>query len=441
MSNRSIYGAYGIRGIWGKDLDEKIARDLGRAFAEYLKPKRVAVARDGRMSSPAMSRALIDGLRGQGVDVVDIGLIPIDAFYFAIDHFKFDGGAMVTASHNASEWNGVKFVDGNAQLLTGNKNKELGALIANGFSPDSNVGTLTEQRVIDDFVAFILSIAGFKGGRRLTVVVDPGNGAASAVLPALFAVLPFEWSVINGEIDGTFPGRGPDPKAKGVLEALGRVVVERRADVGIAFDADGDRMFLVDDKGRALIGEETGILLARYLLASRPGSSFVYNVVCSHSVRDLIALAGGVPVRTGVGSVYMMPEIARSNAVMGIETSGHYILREYHMLDSGLAPAALALAALAAETRPLSVIRAGLDPYAHDRVDLLVEHPEDKIERVRVRYRDAILDELDGTTVEYPDWWFNIRMSKSEPYLRITIEAKKRDDMERHFKELLALIG
>lgn len=437
----TIYRPYGIRGIWGKDLDEKISRDLGRAFAVYQKPKRVAVARDGRPSSPAMTRALIDGIRSQGVDVVDIGLIPVDAFYYAVDRFQFEGGAMVTASHNTSEWNGVKFVDGKAQLLTGDRNKELGRIIERGIPDHGTTGTLVAQDVIADFVGFIVSVGNFDRCKRLKVVVDPGNGAACAVLPALFERIPFEWSGINMEVDGMFPGRGPDPKAKGVLETLGREVVTRHADVGVAFDADCDRMFLVDEKGDALIGEETGILLARHILKDRPSANFVYNVVCSHSVPELVAAAGGVPVRTGVGSVFMKPAIERSAAVMGIETSGHYILRDYNQLDSGLAPAALALAALAAETRPLSIIREGLDPYAHDRADLLVDYPEQKMERVRERYREAILDELDGTTVEFPDWWFNIRMSKSEPYLRVTIEAKQRDVMERNLREILALIG
>lgn len=437
----TIYRPYGIRGVWGTDLDETITRDLGRAFAVYQKPKRVAVARDGRLSSPAMTCAIIDGLRSQGVDVVDIGLIPVDAFYFAVDRLQFDGGAMVTASHNTSEWNGVKFVDGKAQLLTGDRNKEIGRIIARGIPDVAHDGAYSEQNVIDGFVEFIVSAAELHRCRPLRIVVDPGNGAVGTVLPVLLQRTPFEWSGINMEIDGMFPGRGPDPKAKGVLEALGREVVARHADVGVAFDADGDRMFLVDEKGHALIGEETGILLARHLLKQHPGSSFVYNVVCSHSVPDLVAAAGGVPVRTGVGSVFMKPGIERSKAIMGIETSGHYILRDYNQLDSALLPAALALAARAADERPLSVIREGLDPYAHDRADLLVDHPEERMERVRQHYHEAILDELDGTTVEYPDWWFNIRMSKSEPYLRVTIEAKRCDVMERHLHEILALIG
>ncbi len=436
----SIFGSYGIRGIWGKDLDATIARDLGRAFAVYQKPKRVAVARDGRLSSPEMCRAVVDGLRSQGVNVVDIGVIPVDAFYHSVAHLKLDGGAMITASHNPSEWNGVKFVDGDAQLLTGDKNVELGKIIERGIPDVDSIGTFSTREVIDEFVDFLISVADLKRCRPLNVVVDPGNGATSAVLLSLFARAPFKWSGINMDIDGRFPGRGPDPKAKGVLEALGRTVAERRADVGIAFDADGDRMFLVDDLGHALSGEETGILLARHFLMERPGASFVYNVVCSHAVRDLITAGGGIPVRAGVGSLHMKPAIARTNAVMGIETSGHYILREYNQLDSGLAPAMVALAALAAESRPLSKLREDLDPYAHDHQDLRVVDPMVTMELIRTKYRDAILDELDGVTVEYPDWWCNVRRSNTEPLLRVTIEAKKREVMEQHFKELLALI-
>ena len=440
--NRSIYGAYGIRGIWGTDIDGILAVKLAKAYVTMKKPGRVGVGRDGRVSSNDFAEAIIVGMRDAGVDVVDFGMIPVDAFYFAVDRYKCDGGAMVTASHNPSEWNGVKFVDDHAQLLVGEQNRALGRIAERGeFEVASgHQGFYEEIDVVPDFVTFIRAVVDFTGTRRLKVVIDPGNGVAARTAVALMHTLPFEWSGINMEVHGLFPGRGPDPKEKGALEVLGRAVRERGADVGIAFDADGDRMFLVDERGSELIGEETGIILARTFLAHNPGVHIVYNVVCSHIVPEMITAAGGIPVRAGVGSVNMVPAIVRSRAIMGIETSGHYILREYNYVDSGLLPAAFALRALSSDGRPLSKIREGLDPYAHDRVELRIDDSSRALETIRRRFSDGICDELDGVTVEYPDWWFNVRPSRSEPYLRLTIESKRRDDMERRRDGLVRII-
>ncbi|MFH0828883.1 MAG: phosphomannomutase/phosphoglucomutase [Candidatus Kerfeldbacteria bacterium] len=438
----SIYGSYGIRGIWGKDIDSILAVKLAKAYVTMKKPGRVGVGRDGRVSSNDFAEAIIVGMRDVGDDVVDFGLVPVDAFYFAVDRYKCDGGAMVTASHNPPEWNGVKFVDARAQLLVGEKNSALGHIAEQGtFVPvSSHFGSYSEIDVIPDFTSFIVQAVDFTRVRSLRVVIDPGNGVSAPAAVALMHALQYKWSGINMDVHGLFPGRGPDPKEKGALVGLSRAVRDRGVDLGISFDADGDRMFLVDERGSELIGEETGIILARMFLTEHPGAHIVYNVVCSRIVPEMITAAGGIPIRAGVGSVNMVPAIVRSKAVMGIETSGHYIQRKYNCIDSGLLPAAFALRAIATDGRPLSKIREGLDPYAHDRVELHIEDHSKALDTIRQRFSDGIRDELDGITVEYPDWWFNVRPSRSEPYLRLTVEAKHRDDMERHRDELVRII-
>lgn len=438
--DQSIFGSYGIRGIWGETLDTDIGRVLGRAFAAYLHPTRVLVARDGRLSSPELSAALIDGLQTAGVDVIDIGVVPIDAFYHAVANAHVDGGAMITASHNPSQWNGVKFTDGNAQLLTGSRNKELGMYAEQFPAPAARRGSYEQQNVVNAFCDFLIGAAGLASCRERMIVVDPGNGATAAVLSSFLDRTPFAWHGIHMDIDGRFPGRGPNPKDCGALEPLARAVREYHADVGIAFDADGDRMFLVDNEGQPMPAEVTGILLAQRLLKARPGASFVYNVVCSHAVPELIRRAGGIAVRAGVGSVNMKPAIEKSQALMGIETAGHYILREYNYIDSGLLPAAFALRLIAESDRPLSELRAGLDLYAHDSIDLTVADPARSSAAIRTVHGAALVDELDGITVEYPDWWFNVRMSKTEPILRVTVESHDPAQLERRIQELRTLV-
>ncbi len=439
---RSIYGSYGIRGIWGTDIDETIGIKLAKAYVTRWKPKRIAIGRDGRVSSEALSDALADGFRESGVNVVDIGQVPVDAFYFTVACYKLDGGAMATASHNPSEWNGVKFVDGGAQLLIGGQNRELGKIVDGGsFTPVSaHEGHYEEVDAIPDFVGYIISNVDLAHARPLKIVIDPGNGPVARVAPVLFKRTPFEWSGINMEVNGLFPGRNPDPKKPGALDALGSAVRDRGADVGVAFDADGDRMFLVDERGVPLTGEATGLVLARSFLERNPGAHIVYNVVCSHAVPEMVRSWGGTPVRAGVGSVNMRPALERSHGVIGIETSGHYIIPKLNFIDSGLVPMAYALKEISDRGMPLSKLAVELDPYSHEFIDMPCDDVEAAVRRIRGTHGSAILDEIDGITVEYRDWWFNVRMSNTEPLLRVTVEAKDRATMERQRDALLALV-
>ena len=241
-------------------------------------------------------------------------------------------------------------------------------------------------------------------------------------------------------MDGLFPDRGPDPKLPGALDALSREVRRQGADAGIAFDADGDRMFLVDDQGQALSGETTGIIIALQVLKKRPGSAFVYNVVCSRAVPERITAAGGRAIRIGVGSVWTLPALKEHQAFMGIETSGHYIQRELNFLDSGIVPMVLALNAIVATDRPLSALANDLDPYFHDFIDLHHDDIPGAMAAYRIAFADGKQDELDGLTVEYPTWWFNVRPSNSEPLLRLTIETNTKEELAVRREAVLKVI-
>lgn len=439
MAN-SIYGAYGVRGIWGETLTVPVIRDIIAAYASAVQPTTVLCGRDARTSGPEIQTAVMDTLQAWGVNVIDIGVVSIDALDYATEFLGVDGGVHVTASHNPPQWNGLKLRRAHAKTLVGEEIKGLEKVVAAGLSVPvgTQPGSRTVKDISGDYVNMVKSK--FRGQRQLKVVVDPGNGATSELVAKVLDSIGVTWSGIHMTMNGLFPDRGPDPKLPGALDALAKKVVEEKADVGVAFDADGDRMFLIDEQGKALLGETTGILIAREILKQQPGATFVYNVVCSRATPELITAAGGKAVRVGVGSVRILPAIRALGAVMGIETSGHYIQRDLNCLDSGIVPMVLALNAIAGQDKPLSKLSAGLDPYFHEFLDLKHDDVQGALKRVRSAFANAQQDELDGLTVSYPTWWCNARPSNTEPLLRLTIEAKTADELARRRVEILKIV-
>jgi phosphomannomutase len=439
-----LFKAYDIRGIAGQSLTGDLAEAIGRAFVAYLKPRRVAVGRDVRVSGPELSAALVRGITASGCDVVDIGVCTSDALYFAVAHFGFDGGAMVTASHNPPEWNGFKFARANAAPLHSNEGIEQirDLVAAGGFVDASKPGTVTVRDVHAEYLAKVLSFGTLAQKRRLTVVVDPGNATAGAFLPALMKRLPFEMSGIHMELDGTFPGRNPNPLIAGAIDPLARTVRKRKADVGVAFDADADRMFLVDERGELVRGDMLLAILAKPFLAREPGAAIVYNLICSHATPEAIAAAGGRPIRSRVGHAYIKPAMRREDAILGGEVSAHFFFRDFWFADSGLSAMVAALNYLASQEQPLSSLVAGIAKYARgDEINTRVEDIPGTIERIAARFADGKQNREDGLTVEYPDWWFNVRPSNTEPLLRLTVEAANTAELKRRQGEVLAFIS
>ena len=439
----TIFKTYDIRGIWGQNLNAEIAEKIGQAYATFLKPKRVVCGRDVRVSGPEFQEAVIRGMRSMGVDVTDIGVVTSDALYFSVAKYGFDGGAMVTASHNPPEWNGIKFTRDLAKPIVGAENQELAKLVmTNAFqSGKDGQGSLETMNIEPDYLAQIHSFDSGNSGRKLKVVVDPGNGTVTRFLENVMSTLPYDWSAINNTPDGTFPGRNPNPLAPGALDGLGEAVRSRQADVGVAFDADADRMFLTDELGNRIFGDVLLVLLAKQFLKKYPGSPITYNLICSHMVPEEILKASGKPIRTQVGHADIKQTMRKNNAPFGGEIAGPFYYRDHYFVDSGLVSMVVALDFLRQQGQPLSELVKAIDIYAHDaEVNSKVDDVKATIAKIKAVHQAAIRDEIDGITVEYPTWWFNVRASNTEPLLRLTVEAKTKEEMVMHREELLELI-
>jgi len=442
--DRSIFKTYDIRGIYGEGLTETVAEAIGRAYATYIQPKQVAVGRDVRVSGQSLMEAFIRGVCSMGVDVVDIGVVTSDALYFTVAKYRFDGGAMITASHNPPQWNGIKLTRDQAIPIIKDENQTLADLVEReAFQPvRPGTGQRTSRDIQSEYIQQVVSFSGFgRASRRLKVVIDPGNGTTIRFLPDIMRQLPVDWTWINEQPDGNFPGRNPNPLAEGALDELGRQIVQQSADVGVAFDADADRMFLVDERGRRVSGDVLTALLAKEFLKQHPGSTIVYNLICSRMVPEEITKAGGTPVRSPVGHAFIKPIMRERNAVFGGEISGHFFFRDHYFVDSGLVAMVVALSYLANQPTKLSELAQAIDIYAHEaEVNTKVADIPGTLARLKEKYSDGKLDESDGITIEYPDWWFNARPSNTEPLLRLTVEAKTPDVMQKRREEILAVI-
>lgn len=421
-----LFKAYDIRGIVPDELDPDIAYKIGRATALYLDAEQIAVGRDMRVSSPALASALIQGIRDQGVDVTDIGLISTDGLYFAVGKFGFDGGVMITASHNPPEYNGFKLCGREARALS--MDQGIGEIrdlvIANEFADPGKPGDLVERDVTEEFIEHALSMIDVDALRPLTVVVDAGNGMGGKILPSVFERIPCNLVPMFFELDGTFPNHLANPLEPGNIVDLQREVVARGADLGAAFDGDADRMFLIDDHGDFVDGTMVTAMVSKVMLEKHPGSAIVYNLINSRTVPELIESGGGRPIRSRVGHSFIKALMREHDAIFGGEHSGHFYFRDNWYADSGLIALLTVLELLSKEQKSLREVLEPLDKrYRSGEINFEVADQAAVVERVRQEFRDAEIDELDGLTVGYPDWWFNLRASNTQPLLRLNVEA------------------
>ncbi|MCS6803122.1 MAG: phosphomannomutase/phosphoglucomutase [Chloroflexota bacterium] len=439
----TIFKAYDIRGIYPTQLNEEVARAIGRAFVTFLGAETVIVGRDMRTSGPALFAAVTDGIRMQGADVIDIGMVSTDQYYFACSKFGCPG-MMVTASHNPKEYNGFKMVKQMPYLLSGEEGiQDLRRLVERGHFPaPRRVG---EQRAVDlqdEFVAALLRFVDVRAIKPLKVVVDTANGTVGPALTKLYAALPVTLIPMYFEPDGTLPHHGLDP-----LQPENRAEIEARvpqegADVGFAFDGDGDRFFVIDDRGRFVPGDFITALLAQYLLRKHPGSRIVYDVRSSWAVPTLIREAGGIPLVERVGHAFIKRRMAQENALFAGELSGHYYFRDFNFADSGMIPSLLMLELLSTSGKRLSELLAPLETtyFVSGEINSRVADAAAKMEAIAERYRDGKVERIDGVSVSYDDWHFNVRASNTEPLLRLNLEALSREKMEEKRDELLAFI-
>jgi phosphomannomutase len=443
-----IVKAYDVRGTVPEQLDAEVAYALGVGFAEFVQTSQVVVARDMRPSGPELNDAFVDGVMSCGVDVIDIGLASTDLMYFASGSLDMPG-MVLTASHNPAGYNGMKFCQSGArpigiesglaqirhtahQVLTGKRSGNSAVLR----------GRHQRRELLEQFVDHVLSFIDPRLLSPMKVVADTANGMGGLVVPAVFERLEMiDLEVMYGELDGTFPNHPADPLQPANQRDVQARVLSGGFDLGLAFDGDADRVFVVDEQGRGLSGSATTALLAAAILRTEPGATVLHNLICSRAVPETIREHGGIPLRTKVGHSYIKKVMADTGAVFGGEHSAHYYFAKNYRADSGLIATLVLLEELSRLGKPLSQVRTSVERYAASgEINTKVDDVAAVIDGVAEEFADFHQDRLDGLTVDCGSWWFNLRASNTEPLLRLNLEAADRDQCDLRVADLLALI-
>jgi phosphomannomutase len=437
------FKAYDVRGLYSEELDEEGAHAIGRAYVEQFGPKQIAVGRDMRLSSPSMAAALIDGAVAGGADVLDLGMVGTEMVYFAVGELRLDGGVCVTASHNPKQYTGMKIVRAGALPVGG----ESGLLDVRDralkpFGPPVTRGRAEAKDIWDQFVDKVLSFVGVSAIKPLKVVIDAANGMAGAMLPPVLERLPIVAVTCYFEPDGSFPNHEPNPLLPENREFIVAKTLEEQADLGVAYDGDADRCFFVDDTGEFVPGDFVTALLAESILEKERGGSVIYDVRASRAVPQTIERAGGTALMNRVGHAYIKHRMRHEDAVFGGEVSAHYYFRDFSQADSGVVPFLLLVELISKSGRKLSEL---LAPYRErffltGEINTPVADVALKLEELEERYSDGTVTHLDGISVDYDDWHFNVRPSNTEPLLRLNLEAFSQEQMERKRDEVLDVI-
>ena len=443
----AIVKAYDIRGIVPEQLDASAAYAFGVAFAKFTNASAIVVAHDMRPSGPELVDAFQRGALAHGVDVTNVGLASSDLLYYASGKFNMPG-AMFTASHNPAQYNGIKCCLAGARSIgIDNGLREMlvtatAVLDGKEPAPAGKAGTLSHINLLSEFVDHVVRFIQADTLRPLKIVADTANGMGGLVVPAVFERLSaFELEVMYGELDGTFPNHPADPLQPANQRDLQARVLAGGFDVGLAFDGDADRVFVVDEKGRGMSGSTTTALLATRFLRTHPGATILYNLICSRAVPEVIAELGGKGIRTKNGHSFMKQIMAETGAVFAGEHSGHYYFADNYRADSGLIATMGVLGEMCHTGKSLSQIREPLERYASSgEINTTVKDIHAVIERIALDYASYSQDRVDGLTVDCGSWWFNVRASNTEPLLRLNLEASTRDECDEHVVELLASI-
>lgn len=437
-----IFKAYDVRGVVPDDLDADIARRIGSAYARWSGAPAIAIGRDCRISSPELAEALARGITAAGTDVVDVGLASTDLLYFASGYLDVPG-IMLTASHNPKMWNGMKFCRAGAAPVGQDTGLREIAEMTDAAEPPplERRGNVEARDLLGPYVEHVLSFIDAAALRPLKVVADTANGMGGLVLPAVAARLPIELIHLYPELDGTFPNHPADPIDPANQEDLKAAVLEHGADIGLAFDGDADRVFVVDELAQGVSGSEITALVAKAMLAKHPGATVVHNVITSWTVPEVIAESGGKAVRTRVGHSFIKQVMADTDAIFGGEHSGHYYFRDNYRADSGLIAAVIVLEQLSrAGTEMSEALRPFRRYSASGEINSRVADTAAATERIASAHADGDQDRLDGLTISYADWWCNVRPSNTEPLLRLNVEARTPEMLEEKTSALLALI-
>ncbi len=447
-----IFKAYDVRGVVPDELDARSAYAIGAAFAAFALAEsgahRVLVAHDMRTTGEELSRAFIAGASSTGAGVVDLGLASTDMSYFASG--KLDApAAMLTASHNPARYNGVKMSLAGARPIGRDTGlAEICRLADEGLEAAPGDGAVASVAsdphverldLLGEFAEHVRSFVELSALAPLRIVADTANGMGGLVAPAVFAGLPFDVELLFGELDGTFPNHPADPIQVENLADLRARILSSGADVGLAFDGDADRVFLVDERGEPVSGSTTTAIVAHAILAKNPGATILYNLICSHTVPEVVAESGGVAIRTQVGHSFIKKVMADTGAVFGGEHSGHYYFRDNYRADSGIIAALIVLEVLSRSGQSLSELRKPFERYADSgEINTEVARPQEVVDAIAARYGalGATLDRLDGLTADLGQWWFNLRPSNTEPLLRLNVEAPDAAALAAHLDEV-----
>jgi len=436
-----VFKAYDVRGLYPGEINEQMSEQIGGAIARFLNAKTMVVSRDMRLSGEKLSRALIQGILTAGSDVIDCGLLSTDANYFAIATLEASGGVQVTASHNPAEYNGFKVSRESAIPMGSDSGLDNVKRIALGppLRPSRDRGRLEKADILPRYASHVLSF--IRNPASFKVAIDAGNGMAGKMLPPILAKLPLEVVPLYFELDGSFPNHEANPLKPENMEALQAAVRAKGCDFGVAFDGDADRCMFTDETGRIIPSDLMTALLASRLLERSKGAAVCYDLRSSRVVAEEIRKHGGVPVIERVGHAFMKATMRRRNAVFGGELSGHYYFRDNFFADSGAIAFMELINVLSAARRPLSELLQPLRRYfATGEINFEVENKDEKMRRLADVFKDGKVSKLDGVTVEYDDWWFNVRASNTEPKLRLNLEAANQELMEQSKKRVMDVI-
>jgi phosphomannomutase len=453
--NESIFKAYDIRGVYPDQIDEEAAWRIGHATARFLQSKlegyargqtksqSIVVGRDMRAHSPSLAQALIEGMTALGANVIDIGMIDTPQIYFAINHLGACGGVQVTASHNPPQYNGCKISGQRATPVgedTGLRDiKHIAMAMASRISSGST-GQIVAENLTEPYKRHVRNFLN-SNPKPLKIVIDASNGMAGKWVPLLFDDLALDIIPMNFEHDGSFV-HDPNPLVEENLSSLKAEVVAKKADIGICFDGDADRLIVIDENGQSIGCDILTALLAQYFLQKHPGSTIVYDLRSSRAVKETVESLGGVARRERVGHAFMKKVLKESNAVFGGELSGHFYYRDNFFADSGMLTLVHLLNIFSATDQKMSELIEPLETYSSSgEINFEIEDKEGVMRQMAEKFHDGQTDYLDGVTVQYDKWWFNCRASNTEPLLRLTVEAENDDMLQSKMDELMAMLG
>jgi phosphomannomutase len=446
--NADIFKAYDVRGVYPTELDEQIFKQIGRAFVAFLKARRIGVGRDMRLSSPSLSAAFIEGAREQGADIVDFGMIATDMLYYGVATENLDGGAQITASHNPKQYNGCKMVGkGNIPLSGDSGISDIRDMIAANTIPPpaSKSGGISAVSLLHGYAKHVMSFIDPSIIKPFNTVLDAGCGMGGLVAPELFKALPCKTTRLCFGIDGTFPTHEANPLIEENRRDIVERVVKEKADIGIAWDGDADRCFFIDGDGEFVSGDFVTALLAEAFLLKEPGATVIYDLRASNAIKDVAARDGGKAFMNRVGHAFFKGRMRETNAVFGGEVTGHYYFRDNFFCDNGFIPALLMLELMSKKNKSLKQL---LEPlrakyFISGELNTKLAHMDmvdAKLEAIASHYKDGKQYRMDGLSVEYPDWHFNVRPSNTEPLLRLNLEGTSQELMEQKRDEVLGLI-